>query len=66
MLKLESLKDFKLSLNDLEKISGGRLNGEQTEVCTQQCSNQFDCAKDDGTGDYPTTKDFDYCDGDIY
>lgn len=57
-LKLDSLKDFKLSLNESEKVSGGA-NG--TEICTQRCSTQYDCASDDGTGDYGTSAEFDAC-----
>lgn len=32
-----------------------------TELYTQRCSNQYDCANDDGSDDYGTDPEFDNC-----
>lgn len=54
--KLESLENFKLSVEHKSSIIG-----MGTEICTQRCSNQYDCANDDGSQDYGTDAEFDNC-----
>lgn len=56
-LSLESLSDFKLGIEQQSKINGGMT----TEQCTQRCSSQYDCASDDGSGDYGTSEEYDNC-----
>lgn len=58
--KLESLKEFKLTIEQEISVNGGGAPGV-TEICTQYCASQYDCAKDDGSGDYPTSSSADNC-----
>lgn len=54
--KWESLERFKLSAEHESTIIG-----MGTELYTQRCSNQYDCANDDGSDDYGTDPEFDNC-----
>jgi hypothetical protein len=59
MKKLESLKNFQLTIEQEQSVNGGRV--ADTEICTQQCANQYDCATDANTDAYGTDAESDNC-----
>jgi hypothetical protein len=57
--KLESMKKFKLTIEQESKVNGGLRMA--TEQCTSICAGQYDCSKDDFTDSVPTGASTDNC-----